>query len=223
MIEFLLKGGPLMWPLFLCSILVLGIFLDRLFYFHRATISVGELMQGLANLIRKRNFAEALHECAGAPGPVARVLHSAVIHHEAGRSELRQIVQEAGQLEMPNLERKISILATIAFVAPLMGFLGTVIGMIEIFTSLSTTGGFTSATELSSGIYMSLLTSASGLAVAIPSYIIYGYLSSRVGMLMHDMERAGIEVVNLLCEENHTGIVDFVPSSSSRVFGGDSK
>lgn len=211
-----------MWPLFLCSILVLGIFLDRLYYFHRATISVGELMQGLANLIRKRNFAEALHECAGAPGPVARVLHSAVIHHETGRSELRQIVQEAGQLEMPNLERKISILATIAFIAPLIGFLGTVIGMIEIFTSLSTTGGFTSATELSAGIYMSLLTSASGLAVAIPAYIIYGYLSSRVSMLMHDMERAGIEVVNLLCEENHAGIVDFIPSSS-RVFSGDSK
>ena len=98
MIEMISKGGPLMWLLLACSILVLGIFAERLFLFHRSSINVGEFLQGLANLIQKRNYAEALHECAGTPGPVARVIHSAVIRHEVKRSELKDIVQESGQL-----------------------------------------------------------------------------------------------------------------------------
>src|SRR5204862_223520 len=84
------------------------------FYFHRATIHVGEFLKGLSNLIRRRNFAEALHESAGTPGPVARLIHAAIIRHDAPRRELRDIVQEAAQLEVPKLERFLPVLATIA-------------------------------------------------------------------------------------------------------------
>src|SRR5437764_11791401 len=113
--EYLQKGGPLMWLILFCSVLVVAVFLERLTYFHRASIRVGEFMRGLANLIQRRNFAEALHECAGTPGPVARVIHSAIVRHDAPRAELKEIVQEAGQLEVPNLERNLNILATISF------------------------------------------------------------------------------------------------------------
>jgi biopolymer transport protein ExbB len=113
-LDYMQKGGPLMWLILLCSVIAAGIFAERATYFHRASIRVGEFLRGLANLIQRHNYAEALHECAGTPGPVARVIHAAIIRHEAPREELKEIVQEAGQLEMSNLERNLGLLTTAA-------------------------------------------------------------------------------------------------------------
>src|SRR2546421_9203090 len=214
MIDYIQKGGLLMWPILVCSIISIAVFAERLFYFHRAAIHVGEFLQGLSNLVQRRSFAEALHECAGTPGPVARVIHAAIIRHDAPRTELKDIVQEAGQLEVPKLERNLALLSTIAFVTPLIGLLGTVTGLIEAFVTISSHSGFPNSTDISSGIYHSLLTTAAGLAVGIPSSVAYTYLSSRVNSLMHDMERGGIEIVNLIAaarepEEAGAQIIDF--------------
>ena len=219
MIDYMQKGGPLMWLLLLLSIIATTVFLERLIYTHRATIRVGEFLRGLSNLIARRTFAEALHECAGTPGPVARVIHAAIVRHDAPRSELKEIVQEAGQLEVPKLERHLPILATIAYVAPMVGLLGTVTGLIEAFVTLSGHAGYATAAEVSNGIYKSLLTTAAGLVVAIPTSIAYSLLSSRVNTLIHDMERGGIEIVNIITEStggasnavavNPQGIIDF--------------
>ena len=220
MIEMISKGGPLMWLLLACSILVLGIFAERLFLFHRSSINVGEFLQGLANLIQKRNYAEALHECAGTPGPVARVIHSAVIRHEAKRSELKDIVQEAGQLEVPKLERYLSVMMTIVYIAPLIGLLGTVIGLVDTFVVFNAMSGQATIANLSKGVYQSLITSAAGLAVAIPAFILYSYLRTYVITLMHDMERGGIEIVNIIEDaRNNSEIISF---SSSQAVGNDS-
>ena len=210
MIDYIQKGGLLMWPILVCSIISIAVFAERLLYFHRASIHVGEFLQGLSNLIARRNFAEALHESAGTPGPVARVIHAAIIRHESPRSELREIVQEAGQLEVPKLERFLGVLATIAFLAPLLGLLGTVAGIIDSFSTIAANGGFASVTELSSGVYKSLLTTAAGLVVATPTFVAYSYLSARVNTIMHEMERAGIEVVHMLTEQEAiSGIISF--------------
>lgn len=199
-----------MWLILLCSVLSIAVFLDRVVYYHRATIRVGEFMRGIANLIRKRNFAEALHECAATPGPVARVIHAAIIHHDAPRPELKQIIQETGQLEVPKLERNLMILATIAYVAPLIGLLGTVTGLIDSFVIVSMQSGYSSTTEISKGIFQSLLTTAAGLVVAIPSAVAYSFLSARVNSLLHDIERGGIEALNLITEkESESEIIDF--------------
>src|ERR1700745_2945075 len=205
-----------MWPILACSIISIAVFAERLFYFHRATIHVGEFLKGLANLIKRRNFAEALHESAGTPGPVARVFHAAILRHDMPRSELREIVQEAGQLEVPKLERFLGVLATLAFLAPLLGLLGTVSGMIDAFGMIASHGGYATVTELSGGIYKSLLTTAAGLVVAAPTFVAYSYLSSRVNTLMHDMERAGIEIVQMLAEsEPESGIISFQPTAEA--------
>src|SRR5919197_2236664 len=210
MIDYIQKGGLLMWPILACSIIAVAVFFERFFYLHRATIHVGEFLKGLSNLIQRRNFAEALHESAGTPGPVARVIHAAIIRHDAPRSELREIVQEAGQLEVPKLERYLGVLATLAVLAPLLGLLGTVAGMIDAFGTISSHGGYATGTELSGGIYKSLLTTAAGLVVATPTFVAYSYLSSRVNMMLHDMERAGIEVVHMLTERAPlSGIITF--------------
>src|SRR5436190_10919620 len=214
MIDYIQKGGLLMWPILACSVIAIAVFAERLFYLHRATIHVGEFLQGHSNLVQRRNFAEALHESAGTPGPVARVIHAAIIHHEASRAELREIVQEAGQLEVPKLERFLGVLATLAYLAPLLGLLGTVSGIIDAFGTLSSNGGYATVTELSNGAYKSLLTTAAGLVVATPTFVAYSYLSSRVNTLMHDMERAGIEIVQMLAEtEPESGIISFQPTA----------
>ena len=101
-----------MWPILACSIISIAVFAERLFYFHRATIHVGEFLKGLSNLIRRRNFAEALHESAGTPGPVARVIHAAIIRHDAPRRELRDIVQEAAH-EDPAAEGRLDGVAAV--------------------------------------------------------------------------------------------------------------
>src|SRR5881392_2352611 len=216
MIDYIQKGGLLMWPILACSIVAVAVFAERFFYLHRATIHVGEFLKGLSNLIQRRNFAEALHESAGTPGPVARVIHAAILRHEMSRSELREIVQEAGQLEVPKLERFLGVLATLAYLAPLLGLLGTVAGIIEAFGIITSNGGYATVTELSAGIYKSLLTTAAGLVVATPTFVAYSYLSSRVNTLMHEMERAGIEVVHMLTDqEPMSDIITFPPTAES--------
>jgi biopolymer transport protein ExbB len=201
MIDYMQKGGPLMWLLLLLSIISTTVFFERLIYSHRVTIRVGEFLLGLSNLISHRNFAEALHECAGTPGPVARVIHAAIVRHDAPRQELKEIVQEAGQLEVPKLERHLAMLGTIAYVAPMVGLLGTVTGLIEVFVTISSHAGYATSAEVSAGIYKSLLTTAAGLVVAIPTSLAYSFLSARVNTLMHDIERGGIEIVNLITEK----------------------
>ncbi len=208
------KGGPLMWAILFCSVLASAVFLERLVYFHRISVRVGEFIRGLANLLRGRRYAEAQMEAAATNGPVQRVVHSAIIRHNASREELKEIVKEAGQLEVPKLERRLGMLATLAFLAPMLGLLGTVAGLIQAFGSMSAASGLTSSMEIANGIYQALITTAAGLAVAIPCVMAYAYLNSRVNAALHDIERAGIEIVNLIMESRTTpDIIEFDPAT----------
>ena len=189
-----------MWLLLLVSVITVGVFVERLTYLRRATISVEDFLRGLSTLIRRGSLSEAQTECKSTPGPVARVVHAAILRHDLPRSDLKEIVQEAGQMEVPRMESYLLILATMAQVCPLIGLLGTVTGIIKAFVTVSSQGGYVTASALSVGTYQSLLTTAGGLVVAIPAYVAYNYLSARVNSLMHDMERAGIEVVNMLVD-----------------------
>ena len=214
MIDFMQKGGPIMWLILACSVLAGAIFLERVTYFHRISLRVADFLRGIGRLVEGERYAEALHECASVRAPVARVVHAALVRHLSPRAELKDIVQEAGQLEVPRLERRLPMMATIVFTAPLLGLLGTVMGLIEAFTNLSAQTGYTSLTDLAGGIYQALITTAAGLVVAIPGAVAYSYLNSRVNAVMHDMERAGIEIVNLLCDRHSKApeIIDFIPA-----------
>lgn len=198
MLELMQKGGPAMWVILAVSVVGLAVFLERLVYLHRAQIRVGEFLRGLANLVRGDRFEEARKQCQSTPGPVARVALSAVLARDCPRAELRDIVQEAGQLEVPRLERHLGLLAGLAYAAPLLGLLGTVLGLLEAFYLVSTQGGYATVADVSGAAYQSLISAAAGLAVAIPALVGVMYLSARVKDLMHDMERTGIEMVNLL-------------------------
>ncbi len=210
------KGGPLMWLILLCSVVSIAVFAERLLYFHRATIDLDEFLQGLSNLVRKRNLAEARVECQATSVPVTRVIHAALIRPHLPHTELREIVQEAGQLEVPRLERNLGMLIAIGYICPLIGLLGTVTGLIQAFVQLSANNGYATLADVSGGIYQSLLTTAAGLVVTIPTILAYCHLSARLNALLHDMERAGIEVVNLLSErETDSSIIEFAPKSQA--------
>jgi len=205
-----------MWLILLCSVVSIALFAERLLYFHRATIDLGEFLQGLSNLVRKRNLAEARVECQTTSVPVTRVIHAALTRHHLPRTELREIVQEAGQLEVPRLESNLGMLISIGYICPLIGLLGTVTGLIQAFVQLSANNGYATLADVSGGIYQSLLTTAAGLVVTIPTILGYCYLSARLNALLHDMERAGIEVVNLLSEsESDSSIIEFTPKSQA--------
>jgi biopolymer transport protein ExbB len=213
MIDFIQKGGPLMWLLLAASIVTVGLFVERLMYLHRITIPTGDFLRGLSNLIRRGNYAEAQGLCVSTPGPVARVVHAAILRYDLPRSDLKEVVQEAGQLEVPRMESYLPVLATMANVCPLIGLLGTVTGMINAFVTVSSRGGYVTANTLSNGIYLSLLTTAGGLAVGIPAYLAHNYISARINALLHDMERAGIEIVNLLIDNRDDK--DIIPFESA--------
>jgi biopolymer transport protein ExbB len=203
MLELMQKGGPLMWIILLCSVVALGVFLERLLFFHKASIRVGELLGGLSLLIRNGRLDEALAESSASPGPVARVLQAGLLHPKEERAVLQSVVRDAALLEIPKLERNLPILATLAYVTPLVGLLGTLLGLLDAFLVLSAHGGYATAAELSHGVYQSLLDAASGLGVAIPALLGHSYLVSRVNDIIHDMERACIEIVNLLADHRN--------------------
>ena len=205
-----------MWLILLCSVVSVAIFTERVLYYHRATIDLGEFLQGLANLIRNRNLAEARVECQATLVPVTRVIHATLVRHYLPRNELREIAQEAGQLEVRRLERNLGLLVAIAYICPLIGLLGTVTGLIQAFVQLSANNGYATLADVSGGIYESLLSTAAGLVVTIPTILGYCHLSARLNSLIRDMERAGIEVINLLSDNaTDSSIIAFAPKSQA--------
>src|SRR5712672_3636562 len=130
------NGGPMAWLLLMLSAVVIVVFVERLLHYHRAQINSTEFLNGVRNVLRRENVVEALSICDATPGPVARLVKVAILHRERGQEGMREALEEAGLIEVPPLEDKLNLLATIAQISPLMGLLGTVLGFIEIFTKL---------------------------------------------------------------------------------------
>jgi biopolymer transport protein ExbB len=207
MFSLMQSGGPLMWPILVASVIALAVFLERTIQYRRQTINVGEFLKGVCHLVRRRRFPEALARCEEAHGPVVQVAHAAIRHHRLPRAELKELVQEVAQLQVPRLEQHLGVLATIGHVTPLLGLLGTVTGMIQAFAQVQAKAGTATVADLAGGIWESLVTTGAGLAVGIPAYVAYNFLVTRMGGLLRDMERAGIEIVQALGE--HAQIIDF--------------
>jgi len=182
------------------SAVALAVFVERVLHFHRAQINSMEFLNGVRNVLKRDNVVEALSICDATPGPVARLVKTAILNRERGRDGVRESLEEAGLVEVPPLEDKLNLLATVAQIAPLMGLLGTVLGFIRIFSELQASGTFANMEKLSGGIWEGLICTATGLAVAIPCYAAYNYLVSRVNAIVLDMEKAAGEIVNIVSE-----------------------
>lgn len=211
------KGGPIIWLQLGLAFFGAVFVVERLFFFHRARINVGDLLVGLSNHARRKAYAEALHEAARAPGPVARVAHAVLLRHHLDRSDLRDVAQEAGQLEVPRIEKNVRGILAVALLAPLTGMLGTVLGLSVMFEEIGGSGQAVSSVKLAEGVFQSLVTTGLGLIVAIPAYLFYLYFLGRAKRLFHRIERTGIEMVNIICDARaETGIVSIRDELGSR-------
>jgi biopolymer transport protein ExbB len=195
------KGGPMMWVLAGLALLGLTLFVERLLYLHRGQIRAKAFLDGIKNILAKRRLVEALTVCEETPGPVATVVKAALMHADAAPETMRFHVQEAAVVELPALERRLGLLAALAQVAPLVGILGTVIGMIDTFRAFEAGGNYAMAGALSAGMWQALLTAAGSLMLAIPLHLAYHFLSGRVRAIVRDVEWGGNEIMRYLLTE----------------------
>jgi biopolymer transport protein ExbB len=196
----LLNGGPVIWLIFLTAAIALVVFIERVLHCHRSQINSAEFLNGVRNVLKRNNVVEAISICDATPGPVARIVKTAILNRDRSRERVREAVEEAGLTEVPQLEERLNLLATIAQIAPLLGLLGTILGFIRIFTTLQTDGLYAHFGTLAGGIWESLICAAAGIAVAIPVHAGYNYLVSRINKIVIDMERAASEIVNIVTE-----------------------
>lgn len=197
MLEIFQKGGPLMYPILLCSVLALGIFLERLWTFARVRRGTAPLVREVEDLVHKNRPEEALIVCQRAGTPLARIFIAALRAAGRPREQIKAVVEEVGRRETAPLERYLGLLGTIANIAPLLGLLGTVFGMIEAFQVIALQGVGTPAT-LGGGISEALITTAAGMSVAIPTILLHRYLSSRAERIALEMEEHSLYVTDLL-------------------------
>jgi biopolymer transport protein ExbB len=200
--QLLRDGGPMMYLLLLMSAVAVAVFIERLLHYHQAQINSSEFLSGIRTVLKRENVVEAISICDATPGPVPRLVKTAILNQERGREGVREALEEAGLLEVPRLEDKLNLLATIAQIAPLMGLLGTVLGFMEIFSNIQKAGLNAGLEQLAGGVWEALICTAFGLAVAIPSYAGYNYLVSRVNSIVLDMEKASTEILNIVTNLN---------------------
>ncbi|HEY3931507.1 MAG TPA: MotA/TolQ/ExbB proton channel family protein [Verrucomicrobiae bacterium] len=196
----LVNGGPVIWLILIAAAIAIAVFIERALHCHRAQINSVEFLNGVRNVLKRDNVVEAISICDATPGPVARLVKTAILNRDKGRERVREAVEESGLTEVPLLEEKLNLLATIAQIAPLLGLLGTIVGLMEIFSQVQEAGLYAHIGQLSHGIWRALICAAAGIAVAIFAHAGYNYLVSRVNKIVLDMERASGEIVNIVTE-----------------------
>ena len=196
------KGGPMMWALLIIGVIGVMVFIERTLFLHRAQIRSTAFINGIKNILAKRRIVEALTVCEETPGPVAAVVKAALLHADDDADKMRFYVQEAAVVELPALERRLGAIAAIAQVAPLVGLLGTIMGMITTFQAFDTE--YATARALSTGMWQALLSTAGSLMIAIPAHLAYHFLVGRVRAIVRDVEWSGNEIMKFLLTEYRT-------------------
>ncbi len=204
--EFMQKGGPIMWPILLCSVVAFAIVIERLIRLRQEEIDTKTFMEQISKSIKRNKIMEALDLCDKTGGPIANILKAGILKHDRSRQEIREAIEDASIHEVPRLERNLPVLATVAHVAPLLGLLGTVTGLVaafQVIDSKATALNPVNPGDLAGGIWEALLTTVFGLCVAIPTYVAYNYLVSRVDGFVLDMERSATDLLNILGERRN--------------------
>ena len=193
----------MIWLILLAGAVALAVFIERVLHCHRAQINAAEFLNGVRTVLKRDNIVEAISICDATPGSVPRLVKIAILNREKGRDRVREAVEEAGRAEVPLLEEKMNLLATLAQMAPLLGLLGTLSGFLEVFHQIQASGLYAHFGLLAGGIQRALICAATGIAVAIPAHAGYNYLLSRINKIVLDMERAASDIVNIITENGH--------------------
>lgn len=191
----------MLWVLLALALIAVVLFVERTLYLHRGQIRAKAFVDGVKNILAKRRLVEALTVCEETPGPVASVVKAALLHADEPADAMRFHVQEAATIELPALERRLGAIAAVAQVAPLVGLLGTMLGMIATFQGFEKGGPYAMAGALSSGMWQALLATAGSLMLAIPAHLAHHFLTGRVRAIVRDVEWSGNEIMKYLLTE----------------------
>jgi len=199
-IELALKGGFMMVPIVLSSFVAVYVFVERLMTINKANQSPDAFIGKIKELVLKGDINGAKLLCSQFSSPIARMIEKGVSRIGSPLKNIEASIENVGKIELFKLEKNLGILATVSGAAPMMGFLGTVIGMVEAFIAIAQEEGSVSPKLLSSGIYTAMITTVAGLMVGIIAYLAYNYLVTRVSKVVHQMEYSSIEFIDLLQE-----------------------
>lgn len=197
MFNFFLRGGPLMWPILLCSIVSITIILERFCHFYQERTKIPNILSRVKNLLKDGKADEAIKLCESASGPIARILAIGIHIRHRTLEEKEKMISRAGSKIIRQLERNLRGLTIIGNIAPLLGLLGTVTGMIRVFMKIQELGGRVDAQVLAGGIWEALITTAAGLFVAIPTLVAYHYFEGRVDNVASSMKDVATELIEL--------------------------
>jgi len=200
MIDLIISGGPIMIPLLLCSIAAVAVGLERLWYLVRTRIDAEELMEDIQLALGQGKVLEAMQIAKKTRGPVAAVLAGGIAYYDRSKDEIKEHMQEIGQVEIYKMEKRMNILNMIVSIAPLLGLLGTVTGIINAFNVMGQMRGLHQASDLSSGIAEALITTAAGLIIAIPTMALVAYLNGIIDKNIIEMNRRSNELLEMLGE-----------------------
>ena len=200
------KGGLMTWFILATSVVAGIMFFAKLIDLHRAQIKWRDFLQGIYNILNRQNIVEAVSICDETPGPVASIVRAAVLHHDEDRESIHRAIEETGLAEIPRLERHLTFLATFAQITPLLGLLGTVLGLMQALLMIQQKAPLVQSGDLMAGLWQALISTAAGIAVAIPIYAGYNLLVSRIESIVLDMENASGEILALLTSKgSHKG------------------
>lgn len=192
----------MLWVILFAGAAGIVVFIERYLHCHRSQINSAEFLNGVRTVLKRDNVVEALSICDATPGPVSRLVKTAILTRDQGRERVREAIEEAGLIEVPRLEEKLNLLATIVQLAPMLGLLGTVLGFMRVFDTLKNAASTAHIGMLSDGVWQAMICAAAGLAVAIPLHAAYNYLVSRVNSIVLDMERAATEIGKIVTDTN---------------------
>ena len=199
-----LKGGMIMWFILACSIIGLTVIIDRYIVIRKARINVPAFMVRIRGMLKKKYISGAISYCMEEKSPVANIIRKGLTKYKLGHERVKEAIENAGTQEISKLEKGLAILASVSGIAPLLGFLGTVTGMISAFMRIEDLQGAANPSDLAGGIWEALITTAFGLAVGITAFIFYNYLLSSISKLVSEMEIISNDVVDVI-EEVNTG------------------
>ncbi|MFH2132465.1 MAG: MotA/TolQ/ExbB proton channel family protein [bacterium] len=199
-IELISRGGPLMIPLLICSVLSLTIIIERLFSLRHARVMQINILMEIEIAIKKKDLKTALECAQKVSSPMTKIAEIALINSDKPKVDLKASIEEAGRMEVPHLEKFMTILQTITVITPLLGLLGTVMGMIKVFETI-VTEGTGNAAVLAGGISEALLTTAAGLSIAIPTLIFYNFFNKKIEHLIVRMENLSVTLYELLTND----------------------
>lgn len=197
MFEILNAGGWLIWPILACSVVALAIIAERFWALKTGSVAPPSLLEQIRGLIERRELSNERISVIHNSSPLGRVLAAGLVNANKHRVMMKESIEEAGRHASHDLERNLTTLGTIASITPLLGLLGTVIGMIKVFSAINSSG-VGDAQVLAGGISEALITTAAGLAVGIPSLMFYRYFRGRVNSLTVGMEEQALQLVNLV-------------------------